>query len=187
MYIKQNSERIIYRKLHELLQKTKKNYIQKGYTKKEKLLWKGDQILIYIHVYIYTLSIIILEGGGVSSSFLFKYFKEQGRVFGEDRNRVIRIKYGLFKIGGLKSSHPLPQKKEEEKKISINRKTSPPLRKRLQAVMIFWMPLVWPVGVSHFCILGFSLDGEWTLVHESSDCNPFSYYFMFEKQLTFIH
>lgn len=116
MYIKQNSERIIYRKLHELLQKTKKNYIQKGYTKKEKLLWKGDQILIYIHVYIYTLSIIILEGGGVSSSFLFKYFKEQGRVFGEDRNRVIRIKYVLFKIGGLKSSHPLPQKKEEKKR-----------------------------------------------------------------------
>lgn len=88
-------------------------------------------------MYIYTLIIIILEGGGVSSSFLFKYFKEQGRVFGEDRNRVIRIKYVLFKIGGLKSSHPLPQKKEEEKKISINRKTSPPLRKRLQAVMIF--------------------------------------------------
>lgn len=88
-------------------------------------------------MYIYTLIIIILEGGGVSSSFLFKYFKEQGRVFGEDRNRVIRIKYGLFKIGGLKSSHPLPQKKRRKKKISINRKTSPPLRKRLQAVMIF--------------------------------------------------
>lgn len=115
MYIKQISERIIYRKLHELLQKTKKKYIQKGYTKKEKLLWKGDQILIYKHVYIY-FNYYHFEGGGVSSSFLFKYFKEQGRVFGEDRNRVIRIKYVLFKIGGLKSSHPLPQKKEEKKR-----------------------------------------------------------------------